>query len=360
MKQFSKEPLWKSLQEPSLVKTRKILSSLPLMAVGTVFSYKLSQTYLVPPIKHMREKVAELKELLDETPFTKRKRVLLLTDEDVMSLSNLTYTNYFLALMPMMLPESHDAYKRVRRVLQQIIDANPEFHRLSGIEWEIIVLESPINNAITLPNGKLFIWKEMLNNCTNDDQLAIVIAHELAHVVLQHGSEAVSLLYMTERIPKYFFCALCVVYPFLLPLAFFHPFLESFLEKCVLLPNSRMRELEADYVALQLAAKACVDIREARKLWAKFVSGELMLGGANWGIDEKELILQKYEELVCVSVVDELQLPVKAEFLQTHPTDAQRLKLFDRFMDDALALRDKVNCPILSRSDEEINFCATQ
>jgi len=82
-------------------------------------------------------------------------------------------------------------------VARAIIDANPE---LAKTPWEITLFEDPQANAFALPGGKLGVYTGMLEVAQNQDQLAAVIGHELAHVVARHGNERVSQQYATQGV----------------------------------------------------------------------------------------------------------------------------------------------------------------
>jgi len=56
-------------------------------------------------------------------------------------------------------------------------------------EWEYSVIVSGHINAFCLPGGKIGVLTGLLELVENDDQLAAVISHEVAHVVARHASE---------------------------------------------------------------------------------------------------------------------------------------------------------------------------
>jgi predicted Zn-dependent protease len=60
-------------------------------------------------------------------------------------------------------------------------------------EWEYNVLRDRRINAFCLPGGKIGVFTGLLELVENDDQLAVVIAHEVAHALAHHASERLSL-----------------------------------------------------------------------------------------------------------------------------------------------------------------------
>lgn len=60
-------------------------------------------------------------------------------------------------------------------------------------EWEVYVVNEPkTKNAFVIPGGKIFVFTGILPVAANDDGLAIVMGHEIAHVVARHGAERMS------------------------------------------------------------------------------------------------------------------------------------------------------------------------
>jgi len=61
-----------------------------------------------------------------------------------------------------------------------------------GLPWEFTVLDSEVINAFALPGGKVFISRGLMQQFTNEAQLAGVLGHEIGHVVAQHIDERIS------------------------------------------------------------------------------------------------------------------------------------------------------------------------
>jgi predicted Zn-dependent protease len=60
-------------------------------------------------------------------------------------------------------------------------------------EWEFVVFEAPgVLNAFAMPGGKVAVFSGLIDFCENEDQLASVIAHEIAHVAAKHTHERFS------------------------------------------------------------------------------------------------------------------------------------------------------------------------
>lgn len=77
---------------------------------------------------------------------------------------------------------------RVQAVFAKVAPAAREMR--GELRYEISVLKSEIPNAFSLPGGRTFITRGLIELLDDDDEIAGVIGHELAHTVLSHGSKA--------------------------------------------------------------------------------------------------------------------------------------------------------------------------
>ncbi len=60
------------------------------------------------------------------------------------------------------------------------------------LPWEFTLLDSEVINAFALPGGKVFLSLGLMQEMTNEAQLAGVLGHEIGHVTAQHIDERVS------------------------------------------------------------------------------------------------------------------------------------------------------------------------
>lgn len=63
---------------------------------------------------------------------------------------------------------------------------------IKNYTWEFNLVNSPEVNAWCMPGGKIVVYTGMMNIATNDNELAVVMGHEVAHAVLKHGNERMS------------------------------------------------------------------------------------------------------------------------------------------------------------------------
>jgi len=98
------------------------------------------------------------------------------------------------------IPADRPECQRVRAIAQRIIHAagieplQREMNLRKGywFEWEVNVLDKEQVNAFCLPGGKMAVFHGLLQVAQNDDQLATVISHEIAHALAHHSSERVA------------------------------------------------------------------------------------------------------------------------------------------------------------------------
>ncbi|WED29250.1 M48 family metallopeptidase [Vibrio sp. DW001] len=130
-------------------------------------------------------------------------------------------------------------------------------------EWEVVVFDSEQVNAFALPGGKIGVYTGLLKVAENQDQLATVIGHEIAHVLAEHSNERMSQAQLanvglqvtnaTLNDSEYQGLAMAA--------------LGLGVQYGVLLPYGRTQESEADIVGLELMANAGFDPYQSIDLW---------------------------------------------------------------------------------------------
>lgn len=77
---------------------------------------------------------------------------------------------------------------RVQAIFERVAPAAAAMR--GELRYRISVLKSQVPNAFSLPGGRTFITRGLVELLDDDDEIAGVIGHELAHTVLSHGSKA--------------------------------------------------------------------------------------------------------------------------------------------------------------------------
>jgi predicted Zn-dependent protease len=150
----------------------------------------------------------------------------------------------------------------VRCVADAVIAVLPE--NLRRQRWEVNVFEDRSANAFALPGGKIGVNTGMLEVATDQDQLAAVVAHEVSHVVAQHGAERMSQQFATQAgldLARVLAGAPSPSKNLVLGV------LGLGAQYGILMPYSRTQESEADLYGLDLMAKAGFDPAASARLW---------------------------------------------------------------------------------------------
>ncbi len=153
------------------------------------------------------------------------------------------------------------ANERVRRIATRIIDAAG----LNDRPWEVVVFDNPQANAFVVPGGKMGVNTGLLRVVQNDDQLAAVIGHEVAHTVANHAAERYSQTAATQIALAGAQGVLGQSNPTLgRQVAAFGG---AGAQLGVLMPFSRQHELEADRLGVDYMARAGFNPSQAIELW---------------------------------------------------------------------------------------------
>ncbi|MBO0801236.1 MAG: M48 family metalloprotease, partial [Blastocatellia bacterium] len=89
--------------------------------------------------------------------------------------------------MPL-LPENSEANKYVESVGRRLVDAVPPQFRQPAFQYRFRIVNARDINAFALPGGPMFLNRGMIEAARNEGEMAGVMAHELSHVVLRHGT----------------------------------------------------------------------------------------------------------------------------------------------------------------------------
>lgn len=129
-------------------------------------------------------------------PITGRKQNILVSDEQVLSLSNQQYQDY----MKTAKASTNSANTAmVKRVGQNIANAVVSYLQQNGMaaevaqyKWEFNLVQDKSVNAFCMPGGKIVVYEGILPVTKDEASLAIVVGHEVAHAVAKHSAERLS------------------------------------------------------------------------------------------------------------------------------------------------------------------------
>lgn len=129
-------------------------------------------------------------------PITGRKQNILVSDEQVLSLSNKEYTDYMKSAK---LSTNSANTAMVKRVGQRFATAVEKYLSEHGMQaetkeysWEFNLVQDQSVNAFCMPGGKIVVYEGLLPVTKDEASLAIVLGHEIAHAVAKHSAEQMS------------------------------------------------------------------------------------------------------------------------------------------------------------------------
>lgn len=129
-------------------------------------------------------------------PITGRKQNLLVTDEQVLSLSTQEYTNYMKTAKVSVNSANTAMVKRVGQRLANAVQTflvnNGMGTEVKNFSWEFNLVQDQSANAFCMPGGKIVVYEGLLPYTQNEASLAIVLGHEIAHAVAKHSAEQMS------------------------------------------------------------------------------------------------------------------------------------------------------------------------
>lgn len=129
-------------------------------------------------------------------PITGRKQHLLVSDEQVLSLSNQQYQEYMKTAKASTNSTNTAMVKRVGQRLAQAVvsylNNNGMGNEVSTYSWEFNLVQDQNVNAFCMPGGKIVVYEGLLPVTKDEASLAIVLGHEIAHAVAKHSAERLS------------------------------------------------------------------------------------------------------------------------------------------------------------------------
>ncbi|MDE2417169.1 MAG: M48 family metallopeptidase [Burkholderiales bacterium] len=157
----------------------------------------------------------------------------------------------------------HPQVKRLRAIAQRIIPHAMEWNpRAREWKWEVNLIGSSQINAFCMPGGKIAFYSGILDKLKlSDDEVAMVMGHEIAHALREHARERMGKNAATGIGAN--------VLSQLLGLGQVGQTVTHYGAQLLTLEFSREDESEADLVGLELGARAGFDPRAGITLWQK-------------------------------------------------------------------------------------------
>jgi predicted Zn-dependent protease len=204
-------------------------------------------------------------------PITGRSQLHLIPQSQMLALSFESYEE-FLSNHPIIKEGANaEMVKRVGRNIQGAVERFFQDHRMSDrlkdYKWEYNLIQDSLVNAWAMPGGKVGVYTGILPVTKNDTGLAVVLGHEIAHAIANHGDERMSQALLVQLGGVALAQALAKKPELTRQLAFGAFGLGS--EVGILLPHSRLQESEADQLGLIFMAMAGYDPHAAVGFWER-------------------------------------------------------------------------------------------
>lgn len=230
-----------------------------------------------------------------KVPITGRKQVKLLPNSTLNSMSFTEYQKFLSSNPPSSNQQKAQQVQRVGRNIQRAVESyfrqKGQSKYLAGYKWEFNLVDDPAVNAWCMPGGKVVVYSGILPICQNDDGLAVVMGHEIAHAIANHGNERMSQGLVAQGGGVALSVALANK-----PQQTQQLFMQAYgvgAQVGAILPFSRLHESEADELGLIFMAMAGYNPDEGAPFWGRMAKAS---GGA-----------------------------APPEFLSTHPSHSRRV-----------------------------------
>lgn len=209
-------------------------------------------------------------------PLTGRSQLNMIPNSEMLAMSFQQYGEFLSQNPPSTNQPAVDMVKRVGLDIQIAVEEymaqNNLYKNLEGYSWEFNLVESDEVNAWCMPGGKVVVYSGILPITQTEEGLAVVMGHEIAHAIAEHGNErmsqallqqvgAVGLMVALKDEPAQTQALWMSVYGVGTTLG-------------IMLPYSRTQESEADHLGLIFMAMAGYNPNEAPAFWERMAAGK--------------------------------------------------------------------------------------
>lgn len=206
-----------------------------------------------------------------KVPFTGRKQTKLLPESTLNQMALAEYKAFLTENIPTTTGDDAAMVKRVgtriQRALENYYAVQGKSKELKDYKWEFNLVNDPAVNAWAMPGGKVVVYSGLLAVAQNEDGLAVVMGHEIAHAIAHHGNER-----MSQGVAAQLGGAALTVALKDKPAQTQNIFMQAYglgSQVGILLPFSRKHESEADEIGLYLMAMAGYNPDEAAPFWQR-------------------------------------------------------------------------------------------
>lgn len=236
-----------------------------------------------------------------QVPVTNRRQMNLIPEKDLIVMAETQYRDF---LSKAVIVGANDVRAqqvnrvglKIKKAVEDYLTKKQRLGRITGFKWEINTVQDETVNAWCMPGGLIVVYTGILKLVDSDDELAVIMGHEIAHAIARHGNERMSQGMVAQGIGGTF-----GVFAGSNPTAGAQLFMQVYGLGAGLsmLSYSRKHESEADKMGLVFAKMAGYDPYKAITFWTKMSKQ----GGA-----------------------------AAPELFSTHPSDEKRIKDLEEFI----------------------------
>jgi predicted Zn-dependent protease len=256
-----------------------------------------------------------------KVPISGRNQLLLVSDSEMNAMAFTSYKQ-FLDTSKVIPSNSQQAAMvkrvgdRISRAAQVYFEQNNAPQYLDGYQWQTELVQSNQVNAWCMPGGKMVVYTGILPITQNETGLAVVMGHEVSHAIAKHGAERMSQGMVAQGLLLAGQIGLGVamkdkpaatqnlwntVYGLAAPMG----------AQLGIMAHGRNQESEADHLGLIFMSMAGYNPQEAVAFWGRMSANSKGAKQPVW--------------------------------LSTHPSDEQRIKDIQGYMNDAMKYYNKGN-----------------
>lgn len=134
-----------------------------------------------------------------KNPITHRRQVQFFPESQMIGMSATAYGDFLTENQSNVLPQTDPRAAKVTEIGKRMSAAvvsymneigHPEL--IEGFDWQYNTVEDPTVNAWCMPGGRIVFYTGILDLTSSDDEIAVIMGHEIAHAVAGHGNERMS------------------------------------------------------------------------------------------------------------------------------------------------------------------------
>ena len=204
-------------------------------------------------------------------PVTGRRQLNMIPDSTMLSMSYQQYDDFLKSNKKSSNKQQTELVKKTGKKIQKAVEKyladNEMADRIADYNWEFNLVDSPEQNAWCMPGGKVVIYSGILPLTKTETGLAVVMGHEIAHAIAEHGNERMSQQMLVQMGGTALSTALKTK-----PAETQQMWMKAYglsAQYGAVLPYSRLQESEADKLGLIFMSIAGYDPREAVPFWQR-------------------------------------------------------------------------------------------